>query len=105
MDKLEFNSPERAAYTANKLLEFVDRLRSYAGGGEPADLDQAKDKLAAIAEVSNSMISHVLDTHDQFMVGSIPAEAFENDAGGAPGWLLPSDAEQSIRRWRLRKNA
>jgi hypothetical protein len=104
LDTLQFSSPERADYTANRLMEFLDRLHHYATEEEPADLDQAKDMLAGIAEVTKNMTNQVLDTHDQMMVGNIPAEAFENDGGGAPGFLLPVYAEANIRYWRLRKS-
>jgi hypothetical protein len=71
LDTLEFKDLSRAAYTANRLLTFIDRLRHYARR-EPADLDQAKDMLGAIAEVCKNTFIQTADTYDQVMVGGIP---------------------------------
>jgi hypothetical protein len=58
MDDLEFGSPDRAAYTANGLLQCLDRLQHYAGK-TPANLDHVKGMLAAIAKVCcNSILAH-----------------------------------------------
>jgi hypothetical protein len=94
---------ERANYACGRMLWRLDQWQHYAA--EPVtDLDHATTKLRALAAVMQSMHGDIIDHWHGAMVHGAPAEAWDNDGGGAP-MLDPRLAEFHVRRARGRRPA
>jgi hypothetical protein len=92
---------DRANYAAERMLRFMSRWQHYAA--EPVtDLEHATAKLRALVNVMATLHGDIVDHWHDGMIHGAPAEAFDNDGGGAP-LLDPDIAEFHVRYQRKRK--
>jgi hypothetical protein len=73
-------NPDYANYPARRLLQHLERMQWYAAA-EPHHLDDAKDRLAALATVASNMVVDVIDKKNNTMISGCPPMTDPKRAG------------------------